>query len=174
MASLRAALHAQTLSHGMSSPTLLVSRLNRLVYNSTPAAKFITAFYGELDCENGLVRYVNAGHCPPFHVLRSGQHNFLQVGGITLGLVEETKFVMGQIAIGQGEMIVLYTDGITEAMNLDHEEYGEERLANILNKNKNVSALQLIDIIKKDIDEFTAGAPQHDDMTLLIMRRDNL
>lgn len=151
MATLRAALHSQTLSHGMSSPDVLISRLNRLVYNSTPASKFITAFYGDLDSKNGLVRYVNAGHNPPFHMLRNGEHNQLRVGGITLGLVEETNFVIGQITIGKGEMIVLYTDGVTEAMNPDGDEFGEERLVDVLKRNKKLPPSKLIEIIQHNL-----------------------
>ncbi len=158
----------------------LAARVNDLVHDNTAADKFITAFLLRLNPENGEVEYVNAGHNPPFfRVDRAARPNERAVqplveGGLILGVMPTTiPYESGQITINPGEMIVMYTDGVTEAMNRVHEEYGEDRLTELLLAvdDKEPDAEKIYQQIIVDLEHFADGARRSDDITVICLGR---
>ena len=173
MASLQASLRGQVLS-GQGNLARLIANVNQLVYEATPASRYATFFYGQFERATLTFRYVNAGHNPPIilrpttedltHVLR------LETGGPVVGLFPKTPYQEGTVALEPGDIFVGFTDGISEAMNAADEEWGEERLIPAAFAHAKDSAADIIPELMADADSFVAGAPQHDDMTLVILK----
>lgn len=145
---------------------------NRLLYDSTDSDKFVTMFYSSLDPSTGELRYTNAGHNPPA-VFRAGsdEPELLEVGGPVLGVLPQAPFGEATIQLDPGDVLLLYTDGISEAMNTKDEEYGEERLYEVFRANRNESSAALVDRVFAAVKEFCTGAPQTDDMSMVVIRR---
>jgi sigma-B regulation protein RsbU (phosphoserine phosphatase) len=151
----------------------LVRRLNTLVYNNSPAERFITFFIMIFDPVHHKFIYVNAGHNPPF-LFRKYRNNIseLMASGLPLGMVEEEKFEINQIDLQQGDTLVLYTDGVTEAANKKHQQYGEENLRECVLKNFDMTADMIKGSIVKDVQGFIGNNPMSDDLTLVVLKRD--
>src|SRR6185503_5975808 len=111
----------------------------------------VTFFYAELPPGAGLVRYVNAGHNAPFVLRSSGEPARLPANGMALGVVADTRFQTGQLTLEPGERLFLFTDGATEAFNARDQEYGEERLAALLLRSRELDAPSLIEAVKADV-----------------------
>jgi sigma-B regulation protein RsbU (phosphoserine phosphatase) len=172
MATLRAYLRGQTI-HRQTDLTDMMTNLNRLVYESSAANRYATFFYGELDAVSRALNYVNGGHNPPmvFRKTDSGREVMrLDTGGPVIGLMEDCCYRQGRVALEAGDVLVAYTDGISEAMNTADDEWGEERLIDAVRPNRMVAARALIERLMTSADAFVAGAPQHDDMTLVVVR----
>jgi sigma-B regulation protein RsbU (phosphoserine phosphatase) len=172
MATLRAFLRGQTVEH-TKDLTALITNLNRLVYESSESNRYATFFYAEFDATSRTMNYVNAGHNPPMVFRqRNGAPDAvrLDTGGPVIGLIEGCEYSQGRVELEAGDVFVGYTDGISEAMNAADEEWGEERLKNAALANQGVAAWSLIDRLMASADSFVAGAPQHDDMTLIVLR----
>jgi sigma-B regulation protein RsbU (phosphoserine phosphatase) len=105
-----------------------------------------------------------------FRTAGRGDVGRLDTGGPVIGLIEECAYEQGRVTLGSGDLLVAYTDGISEAMNAANEEWGEERFMAAVEPNRPTSARALIDRLMVSADAFAAGAPQHDDMTLLVVR----
>jgi serine phosphatase RsbU (regulator of sigma subunit) len=147
--------------------------LNELVYESSDANRYATFFYGELDLTSRVLTYVNAGHNPPmvFRQTDGGRDVLrLETGGPVIGLMEGCVYRQESVTLAAGDVLVAYTDGISEAMNAADEEWGEERLTEAVRPNRAISSRALIDRLMTSADRFVAGAPQHDDMTLVVVR----
>lgn len=133
---------------------------------------FITLFYGVLDPETGVLSYINAGHNDPLIVSRDGETiRMLESSALPVGIVGGQVFETAQAAVAPGETLVGFSDGITEAMNAAGEPYGDERLLAVLREHAGLPAPALVEVIARAVDEYVAGAPQADDMTLLIISR---
>ena len=176
MATLRAFLRGQTIQHTTGSQadlTAVMANLNALVFESSAANRYATFFYGELDAASGVLTYVNGGHNPPM-LFRQSSHGAdvvrLDAGGPVIGLMEGCRYRQGSVTVERGDVLVAYTDGISEAMNAADEEWGEERLTEGVRPKRSLPAQELIDHIMMSADDFVAGAPQHDDMTLVVVR----
>jgi sigma-B regulation protein RsbU (phosphoserine phosphatase) len=172
MATLRAYLHGQT-RYGAADLADVMVNLNRLVYESSAANRYATFFYAHYDSSTRALEYVNAGHHPPLIVRACHDHQEvlrLDVGGPVIGLMPESSYVQQRVTLEVGDVLVLFTDGITEAMNADGEEWGEERLNTAIAARGARQAGLLIDHIMRTADEFVAGAAQYDDMTLITAR----
>jgi len=172
MATLRAYLRGQMIQHE-SDLTSVMRNLNTLVFESSAPNRYATFFYAELDAASRVLNYVNAGHNPPmvFRHAEGGQDVIrLDTGGPVIGLMEECCYRQGRLALQSGDVLVAYTDGISEAMNAVDDEWGEERLMNAVRANRTVPARALIDRLMTSADAFVSGAPQHDDMTLVVVR----
>lgn len=154
----------------------LFSRLNKLVYKTFPYERFVTLFYCELTlASNRLVLYVNAGHCAPIHYrVDSDRITKLYPTGGLLGILENQKFKVENIRMHVGDILVLYTDGITEAMNVEHKLYGEERLIEVIKKSKNLSARDIALSIIEDVNKFSSKSDVNDDKTIIVVKRMNL
>jgi sigma-B regulation protein RsbU (phosphoserine phosphatase) len=115
------------------------------------------------------LRYVNAGHNPPL-VVRSAETMHLEACGPVVGLLKDIECEERSLALQPGDIFIGYTDGISEAMTVEDEEWGEERMQTAVEAARNRSAQDILDSVFHAADAFTAGAPQHDDMTLLVLR----
>jgi sigma-B regulation protein RsbU (phosphoserine phosphatase) len=170
MASLEASLRGQALV----APDLaeLMNRINSLVLDASSASRYATLFYGEYDPRSRQLSYVNAGHNPPV-ILRKSDGGFvifrLENGGPVVGLLRE-RYEQESFAQKPGDMIVLFTDGISESMNAREDEWGEERLIEFSKTCFGLPALEATDRIMAAAEAFAAGAAQHDDMTLVVLR----
>ena len=173
MASLRAYLRGAQTIHHQADLTVVMRNLNSLVYESSAANRYATFFYGELDVPPRTLTYVNAGHNPPMLFrapAEGGDVVRLDAGGMAIGLIEDCLYQQGTITLAPGDVLVAYTDGVSEAMNTDNEEWGEERFMEVIAPRRDIPARPLIDVLMNSADAFVAGAPQHDDMTLLVVR----
>lgn len=170
MASLQASLRAQMLVQ-RDTLSQMLQNVNRLVYGSSSENRYATFFYAQYAPRERVLQYVNAGHNPPI-VVRVGTNEIvrLDAGGTVLGLFPHTVYSEGQLQLVPGDIFVAFTDGISEAENEAEEEFGESRLIPAIQNAHSRSAADLITSILAEVDTFTAGAPQHDDMTLITVR----
>ncbi len=171
MANLEACLRGQAPS--TRSLPELISRVNNLVYEASSANRYATFFYAEYDTQTRAIRYVNAGHNAPFVVRPSGADCDVfrwDVGGPVVGLLPEARYQQGCFELLPGDLILLYTDGVSESMNTQEEEWGEEALIACAKTCCGLSAREVLDQLMSAAIAFAAGAPQHDDMTLVVLR----
>src|SRR5256714_10120509 len=166
MSNLQAAVRG--LSSPSLAPNLLCSRLNSLVYRNTDSDRFITFFYAQLDGATRCLDYVNAGHNAPFVVRSDGSHERLRDGGAVLGVFATRHYEMGSAQLFQGDRVVLFTDGVTEACNPSGEEFGEARLLCLLKDHRKLSADELQAKILAVVAEFS-GSRWQDDATLVVL-----
>jgi len=146
----------------------MVERLNDLLVESTNSEKYTTFFYAELDTENGQVTYCNAGHNPPLIVHLDGTFDELNIGGPVIGALENSRYEEQTVQLAEGDLLLLYTDGITEARNGNGEYYEVERLLDIVNRrNGNTTAKEIMDMINRDVYDFTHGDDLQDDVTVV-------
>jgi sigma-B regulation protein RsbU (phosphoserine phosphatase) len=170
MANLQAAVRTQTMLSASVEES--VTRLNRLIYRSTPPEKFATLFYGVLDTGTHILCYANAGHQFPYHFRDGKAYAELSSTGTVLGMIESSSFSERTFRFEEGDLLVAYSDGITDAVNENDEEFGEERLVELIKAHRGKTAHQLVDSIFEAVREHSGSAPQMDDMTLLVIRRE--
>ena len=169
MATLQASL--RTLTGMCTSPVDLVERLNRYCCQQNIGGKrFTTAFLAEFDPQTRQLTYVNAGHNWPVLRRASGAVERLDTGGIPLGLMSNAHYESAQISLATGDLLVAFTDGLVEAENVDEQEYGEPRMLATLAMYPGTSASGVLRGLMTSADQFAGTAPQHDDITCLIMR----
>ena len=168
MAFLRASLRAAT--HIGYAPHISMSKVNYLLWESIERNQFVTAFYGIFDSTNRTLVYSNAGHSPALFMGADGTVRFEERGGVPLGMFRDTRYYEYFETIEPGQLLVLYTDGVTEAMNSAGEEYGRERLAEAVRQCRNQSAREMIDFIHRDLTTWTEGQGAHDDVTFFIIK----
>jgi len=169
MASLRAALLAEV--HPRYQITQMAIRLNDFVFKSSGLSSFITFFYGELDRRSGELRYVNAGHNPPFVLDATGRLAALGSSGFPLGMFPQATYETGAVKLGLGDVAVLFTDGIPEGRNAQSKDFTEERLKSLVLNHRGLSAAQLSRRIIADVQGFATGTEPCDDITLVIIKR---
>jgi len=147
----------------------IIINLNHIVYSNTSQDKFVTFFGGILDTKKNTFEYINAGHNPPY-LFRDGKVINLDKGGLFLGLMDGGfPYESEEIKLEDNDFIILYTDGITEAMNIKNEEFGDDNLIDICQKN--TSRLNLLDDIIEKVKLFSYGSSQYDDITMLALVR---
>jgi sigma-B regulation protein RsbU (phosphoserine phosphatase) len=172
MASLQASLRGEA-TRAPENLATAIANINRLLYDSSASNRYATFFYGQYDPTTGRLDYVNAGHNPPM-LFRCRQGCWevtrLEVGGTVIGLIETFPYQQGSVTIAPGDTFIAFTDGISEAMNNSDDEWGEDALIQSVECCNGLRAQEVLDRVFKDCDEFVAGAKQHDDMTLLVMR----
>lgn len=170
VSTLHASLHAYI--EGMTDLAQLAARLNEVVYANTEAERYITLFMGILDLQSGSLTYVNAGHCFPFF-LKSDDSSVaaLAATGLPLGMFEGVGFETGNVTMRPSDVLVLYTDGVTEAMNRAFEEYGEERFQRVMAQSKKHGAAPFLASVVADVERFVAGEQQSDDLTMMVLKR---
>ena len=146
-------------------------RINSLIYSNTAMDKFITFFWGILDTRSHRFEYVNAGHNPPYLLHEDGTISELSAGGLILGIMgTPPPYVSETCELRPGDVVVSYTDGVNEAMSKEMEEFSDERLQDLLRECRSQTAGQTLQRIRDDVIEFTRGAAQSDDITMLILR----
>lgn len=156
------------------SPAECLTYSNRLLAKESVNCMFVTIFYGIYDTQTGEVVYTNAGHNPPYIVKASGEVKpFPMPADTMVGIMDDMEFHEEKAQLEKGDALVLYTDGVTEAMNPELQEYGESRLEEALKKTPSLDCQQTIDATKADVAAFVAGADQSDDLTMLVFKRLN-
>jgi len=169
MAVVQASIRAQSMAQS-DDLALLTANVNLLVTESSAKTHFATLFYALYDPQTRLLRYVNAGHNPPLVVRAHGEIEWLRSTGVAVGWSKRATFKEAQITLAPGDTVFAYTDGLTEAMNAVNEEFGEERFAQAAIQLCGTSPESAMQAMLNTVDQFTAGAAQHDDMTMVLLR----
>jgi phosphoserine phosphatase RsbU/P len=169
MSSLHAAVHAHSDTHNSLAKT--IGAVNRYLVDSTPANRFVTLFYAELDPKNGSLAFLNAGHNPPLICHAGGTMEQLAAGGLPLGIMANADFREGKTRLHPGDVLVIYSDGVSEAVNPKGEEFGPTRLYETVSRNLDASAAGIRDRIESALTKFCQGTPAADDITLVICKR---
>ena len=168
MANLQASLRtAQTMGATLAESA---TSINKLVYENTPSDMFITFFMICIDPEKKCLRYVNAGHNPPYLVENTGHEIMLTKGGLLFGVIENAQYEEGELLLNNGDMILMYTDGVSEAMNSKGEEFGDKQIAHIAARNTELPLGELLSLIEKEVSIFHGSSSYSDDFTLLAAR----
>ncbi len=169
MSSLHAAIHAQVAAKASLAET--VNAVNSYLTANTPTNRFVTLFLAELDPATGELTFINAGHNPPLVVHAGGKAEQLHAGGFPLGIIAGGAYEIGHARLLPGSALIVYSDGVSEAANPEGEEYGIERLAEVIKRNLVKSAAGLRDSVEKALSDFSKTAPAADDITLVIVKR---
>ena len=148
-----------------------MGEINRYLYENTPSNKFVTLFYGKLNPESGVLTYSNGGHNPPALIQSGGEVIKLEVGGLPIGVMQNSVYREGQVEFRPGDVLIIYSDGITESINDEGEEFGEARLIDVARRYVDRSAAGLRDRIDEALSRFVGSAAPVDDMTLMIVKR---
>jgi serine phosphatase RsbU (regulator of sigma subunit) len=148
-----------------------VTRLNRAIKTNCPDNRFITFFIGVLDPQEGCFTYCNAGHNEGIVVHRDGSVERLEATGLILGIMAGAVYAKQVCQIEPGDLLVLFSDGISEASRLDGEDFGEDRLVELLREHRSESAQAIIETVIQRVTEFIAGAPPADDITIVVAKR---
>jgi len=180
MASLEASLRGQaSVGHDLAE---LMKRVNNLVYEASSASRYATFFYAEYDPRSRQLSYVNAGHAPPVVLRKPGSAGVspaspaacqvfrLESGGPVIGLLRQGRYQRDSFRLKPRDLIVLFTDGVSESMNTRNEEWGEDRLIELVETCFGLPASEVMTRMLAAAEAFAAGAPQHDDMTLVVLR----
>jgi putative ABC transport system permease protein len=157
-------------------PKLLAARMNDFLYRSTQSKSYATFFFARVDERTRQMDYVNAGHNPPFLLRPATQSTEaptitqLTVGGMVLGLFPDLEFDQASVDLESGDVLLIYTDGVTEALNAAGDEFGEDRLRDLLIAHHQLTAQELANRLAETLRTWSAGIPLHDDVTFVVMR----
>jgi sigma-B regulation protein RsbU (phosphoserine phosphatase) len=173
MASLQASLRADAMRAG-NDIAGLITRVNAMLYDASTEDRYATLFYAQYDPATHRLSYVNAGHCPPILLRNAAKNGAVerldQAGGTVVGLIAECAYEQAEVFLRPGDLLVIYTDGFSEAMSPDLTEWGEKSLIESIAACNGLPAREVIVRIMRAADAFASGAPQSDDMTLVILR----
>lgn len=169
VAALRASIFS--LAHSSLALRAILTRTNRLLYESVGETRYATLFYGVLDVPLRRIVYINAGHAPPILVRADGAVEMIHAGGLPVGLFPSPRYFEQDLQLGAGDLLALYTDGITESADRSGDLFGRERLADLLRRERDrgASAAEISDLILKTARRFRGGAPD-DDSTAVLLR----
>ena len=167
MASVHASLRALA---GTAAPEVLMERLNRFLFESTQDNKYVTLFYAELDPATRRLRYVNAGHVPPYRLSSDGSWEQLTCGGPVLGLLEGVGYEVGEAQLSPGDLVAMVTDGVTEALSPDDVEFGDERTLDALRAAMGGTAAEVVPGLVSKVTAWTGSAGCSDDLTVLVLK----
>jgi predicted permease len=166
-------------SEGGIAPPRLVARMNEFVYRSTPASKYATFFYAQLDEQGRRLRYVNAGHNAPYLLRADGRSTGgsappeieqLSVGGTVVGMFPEMGYEEATVELFPGDVLLAFTDGVPEAHNPENEEFGDERLQQLLRESAHLPADEISARISAEMKHWIRDAEQYDDLTFIVMK----
>ena len=172
MASLQASLRGQLL-HPHLDLAALIGDVNRLVHESSPTGLFASLFYAEYEPATRMLQYVNAGHNPPIVVrpqTDSCELLHLRAQAVPIGMFADSQFDATKFQLEKDDILVAYTDGITEAPNTSGELWGVERLESLLRSCKRMAPGEITERILAEVSDFASGEPQRDDVTLVVMK----
>jgi sigma-B regulation protein RsbU (phosphoserine phosphatase) len=150
--------------------TRTIQRLNRIIHRSRMATKFVSLFLAEISLD-GTIIHCNAGHPASLLVRADGTVILLKTGGMILGPNPDARYSIGIDTFNPGDLLVLYTDGITEATNENDEEYGSDRLTHVVRSARHLDPIAIVDRVFTDVDGFSAVSPPMDDQTLVVVKR---
>ena len=169
MSSLHAAVRAQ--SQARWSISEVMGQINQYIFENSPSNKFLTLLYGELNTDTGSLAYSNAGHNTPMLIRRSGPMVKLDKGGLPIGLMPGVAYQQDTVSFEAGDVLIIYSDGITESINEKDEEFGEHRLIEVVKNNLSRSASGIRDRMDEALSRFVGTTAPIDDMTLMIIKR---
>jgi serine phosphatase RsbU (regulator of sigma subunit) len=165
-------LRASVRAHWAEGTTAeAVARMNRTVCQNVPSNKYVTFFMGRLESVTGRVSYVNAGHNPPLLVRANGEVELLAEGGMVLGFFDPTEYGEGTAELAPGDVLVVFSDGVTETWSAEGEEYGDARLAELLIRERHLGSQDLQTVLLRELDAFSRGTKATDDRTLIVIKR---
>ncbi|MDQ7816860.1 MAG: SpoIIE family protein phosphatase [Melioribacteraceae bacterium] len=171
MANLQATLRGQSILNYSCKDCISFS--NKLLYRNTDSQKYATLFYGILNHSNNKITYCNAGHNNPILISNDKKVQRLDVGGIVVGIMPEYPFQETSVNLNPGDLLVLFSDGITEAMNESGEEFEEEKLINLLLELHDRSTDEIIDTVLKSVNDFSGNSEPMDDKTIVVVKYKN-
>jgi serine phosphatase RsbU (regulator of sigma subunit) len=171
MSSVHAAVRAYTRTR--LSANEIASEINQYIYDNTPSNRYVTLFYSELDPHSHQLTYINAGHNSPLLVRATGDVTRLDIGGFPLGITPFGDYREGWVELEPGDVLVIYSDGVTESLDEMGEEFGEARLIEIVQKHRERTAAGLRDRIDEALTRFVGKAKSVDDLTLVILKRNS-
>jgi serine phosphatase RsbU (regulator of sigma subunit) len=160
----------RTVAFNRFEPSDVLERSNNLIYGDTSSDLFVTIFYAIWNPESQILEYANGGHNPPLLIRADGKTRELTAKGIALGVIEEIKISQKAVKLHPGDTIIFYTDGVTEAMNEDYDEFGVDRLTVVGKNMRKMSPAEIVDAITEAVAEHAGGTPQSDDVTLVVMK----
>lgn len=169
MANLQASLRGQALIGNECKNS--VAFANNILFHNTDPSRYATLFYSILDKNDNKITYCNAGHNSPFLFSIDKQFQRLNTGGIIVGMIPDFDYTEESIEFKLNDVLILYSDGVTEAMNHSEDEFGEERLEESIRRNLHLNANEILKAIFRDVELFTSGASQSDDITMVIVKR---
>lgn len=177
MSTVQATLRSLTARNGSSGPascelSSIVSKLNRLLFNTTNGEHYVTFFYATFDQATQRLTYVNAGHNPPLYLQADSDSGFRQLtqGGLVAGAFEHAAYEQETVQMKPNDLLFLYTDGLSEALNVDGEEFGDGRIMDTLKSIASLSADQIRDVVVRSVKEWCAGMSLYDDLTFVVMK----
>jgi len=177
MSTVQATLRSLTARNGSSAPvnhelSSIVGNLNRLLFNSTNGEHYVTFFYATFDRATQRLTYVNAGHNPPLYLQADADFEVRQLtsGGLVAGAFEHAAYDQETVQMKPNDLLFLYTDGLSEAMNLEGEEFGAGRIMDTLKSIASLSADQIRDVVVRSVREWCAGMSLYDDLTFVVMK----
>lgn len=168
MANVQASLHA-LVGTQVSIPTMFY-KINNLTHQNTTPDKFITFFYGVLDINDHTFTFCNAGHNPPYHYKNFQEFKLLDEGGLLLGMLPNCTYRTGMVTLARNDWVILYTDGVNEAINQAGEEFDTWRIEAVIEKYKEASAESMLTALLAAIKEFVQDVPQSDDITIVVIK----
>lgn len=170
---LMTSLHARVRVLAEDPPDVaeMMTRLNRATAANCPSNRFVSFFFSVFDPATGILTYANAGHNPPMVARAGGRIDLLEGGGLLMGILPSAKYEAYTVQLQPGDVLLLYSDGVTEATNPEGEEFEEERLSRVLKASAALSPGEIVEAITKAVRDFSAGAPVADDLTLVVAKR---
>ncbi len=169
MANTHATIRGQT--HTGAPVNERIGRSNRMLCDTTDDEKFVTLFYAELDPAAHMIRYCCAGHEPPFVARANADTTQLEPDGLALGVMETMEYQERVLELEPGTLLVIYSDGVTDAGNAGGEQFGVERLRSVIDTNKTITADGIVEAIVNAVDAHAGGEPQFDDVTVVVIKR---
>jgi len=173
MAITQTLIKTQVKAQSERSSAVTLEQVNNDLSRDNPSMMFVTIFLGILNINTGELEYCNGGHNPPYRLIpasESGVQELTSTDGIALGVMEEFPFSSKRLPLAPGEALFVFTDGVTEAMNRNSELFTESRLEKLLAPLTKQPATKITDQIMLEIDKFSTGIPQTDDITMLVLR----
>jgi phosphoserine phosphatase RsbU/P len=161
----------RTVAYNRPRPAEVLARTNQIIFNDSQSGLFVTIFYAVWDPEGETLIYANAGHNPPLLLQRNGRCRNLDTDGIALGVLEEVKIGEKKVQLRPGDTVIFYTDGVTEALNEDKDEFGVERLVLTAARARKLDAAGIMETITRAVKDHAGDTPQFDDITLVVLKR---
>jgi phosphoserine phosphatase RsbU/P len=169
MSVVQASLRIIAAEENVSLPDL-AARMNRFLYRSTGSNSYATFFYAQIDEDTRELRYVNAGHNPPYLLRADAEIEELPAGGTVIGMFPQASYEEARTGLRPGDVLVIFTDGVTEALNPGEEEFGEERLKDLLRRVAHLPVDEMSAQMSRELRDWIADAAQYDDLTFIVIK----
>src|SRR5262249_37629484 len=170
MSVVQASLRSLAETNG-SSLTRLAGKMNNLLHRSTGSSSYATFFYGQFNESTRQFQYVNAGHNPPYLLRRADARiEELPAGGMVIGLFPQSPYEEASLELNSGDVFMVFSDGVTEALDPKGEEFGDARLKAVLRANAHLPVTEMSSVVLGELKAWMSDAPQHDDLTFVLMK----